>query len=200
MRGCSQRSPSEPPDAGDSNMRNDLTACEGPQHGKCGIDRPRHARAGADGAPRAARPSARPDADRARHGAGSRTDDRLQPDHARADNDDRADPQTAKRRRRTRRALPKKHRRQAQNRPKPANRPNRAPNRQRPRTKATTLPFTGLNLRWIVIGGVLLVAMGARSWSPSVAAKRADGGEARTTTEWLQHTRARSRAPASISR
>ncbi len=28
-------------------------------------------------------------------------------------------------------------------------------------TAAKTLPFTGLNLTWIVIGGVLLVAMGA---------------------------------------
>ena len=28
-------------------------------------------------------------------------------------------------------------------------------------TAAKTLPFTGLNLTWIVVGGVLLVAMGA---------------------------------------
>jgi uncharacterized surface anchored protein len=40
-------------------------------------------------------------------------------------------------------------------------------------TAAKTLPFTGLNLTWIVIGGVLLVAMGA---SILVTQRRRDTG------------------------
>ncbi len=154
-------------------MRNDLKASLRATAANASTDRTRTRASAPSGVPRAAGASDRADAARTgRQRPGGRSHHRLQPNHAAAhDNDDHDDGQnhgdhhTGDENRTDvhaqRRGIAVEHLEHTQIDAEQRHRTGQIITEPSTTTaKATTLPFTGLDLTWVVIAGVLLVGLG----------------------------------------